>query len=108
VYALIESGGRQYRAQVGATLRVERLPQAVGEQIAIERVLLVADGSHVTVGTPTVPGARVLATVVAQARGPKIRIFKYKPKKRYRRRGGHRQWYTTLRVDEIIPGDMEG
>lgn len=107
MYALIESGGRQYRAQVGDTLRVERLPQAVGERIAIERVLLVADGNHIAVGTPTVRGARVLATVVAQERGPKIRIFKYKPKKRYRRRGGHRQWYTTLRVDEIIPGETE-
>jgi large subunit ribosomal protein L21 len=101
VYALIESGGRQYRAQVGDTLRVERLPQAVGDQIALERVLLLADGDAITVGQPTVGGARVLATVIAQERGPKIRIFKYKPKKRYRRRGGHRQWYTTLRVDEI-------
>lgn len=105
MYALIESGGRQYRAQVGDTLRVERLPQAVGDQIALERVLLVADGDTITVGQPTVGGARVLATVVAQEQGPKIRIFKYKPKKRYRRRGGHRQWYTTLRIDEIVTED---
>lgn len=102
MYALVESGGRQYRAQVGETIRVERLPQPVGEQIALDRVLLLVDGDAITVGQPMVRGARVLATVVGLEKGPKIRIFKYKPKKRYRHQGGHRQWYTRLHVDQIV------
>ena len=102
MYAVVKSGARQYRAEIGGTILVERLPVEVGQQLELEEVLLIADEERVEVGRPTVKGARVLATVVAQEKGPKIRIFKYHPRKRYRRRAGHRQRYTRLRVDEIV------
>jgi large subunit ribosomal protein L21 len=102
VYAVVKSGARQYRASAGDHLTVERLPAAVGQQLELNEVLLVADGERVEVGQPTVGGARVLATVVEQEKGPKVRIFKYRPKERYRVRSGHRQHYTRLRVDEIV------
>jgi len=87
---------------VGDAILVERLPAEVGQQLELDEVLLVADGERVEIGQPTVEGARVLATVIAQEKGPKIRIFKYRPRKRYRRRAGHRQRYTRLRVDKIV------
>jgi large subunit ribosomal protein L21 len=102
VYAVVRSGARQYRASAGDTIVVERLPVGVGQQIELGEVLLVADGEQVEVGRPAVGGAKMLATVVAQEKGPKIQIFKYRPRKRYRRRAGHRQRYTRLRVDEIV------
>lgn len=102
MYAVVRSGGRQYRASVGDTVLVERLGAPVGQQLEMDQVLLIADGEQVTVGRPVVEGAKVLATVVAQEKGPKIRVFKYRPKQRYRRRAGHRQWYTRLRVDQIV------
>ncbi len=102
MYAVVRSGTRQYRAEVGGTILVERLPVQVGQQLQLDEVLLVADGEQVEVGRPTVDGAKVVATVVAQEKGPKIRIFKYRPRKRYRRRVGHRQRYTRLRVDKIV------
>ncbi len=104
MYAVIESGGRQYKAVEGQTIQVELLPYAAGDQIELERVLLVADGKHVQVGQPVVEGAKVKATVLGQVKGPKIRIFKMRPRKRYRRRQGHRQTYTELRIDEIVKG----
>lgn len=102
VYAVVRSGGRQYRVEVGDQLLVERLQAKTGKQITLKEVLLVADGGKVKVGTPLVKGAKILATVLAEEKGPKIRIFKYRPKQRYRRRAGHRQTYTRLRVDEIV------
>jgi len=81
---------------------VEKISAEVGDQITLNEVMLVVNDDDVKVGTPLVEGAQVLATVVAQEKGPKIRIFKYSPKKRYRRRLGHRQKYTRLRVDEIV------
>jgi large subunit ribosomal protein L21 len=102
VYAVLKSGARQYRAEVGETILVDLLPAEVGQQLEMDKVLLIADGERVEVGRPTVEGAKVLATVVAQEKGPKIRIFKYHPRKRYRRRAGHRQRYTRLRVDKIV------
>lgn len=102
MYAILKSGARQYRAVVGETILVEKLPVEVGEQLKLDQVLLIADEDQVKVGQPTVEGARVLATVVAQEKGPKVKIFKYRPSKRYRRRAGHRQRYTRLRVDEIV------
>ena len=104
VYAIVESGGRQYRAEEGQSFSVEKLPYEVGEQIELSNVLLLANDAGVQVGQPTVPGASVKATVVDQYRGKKIFVWKYKPKKRYRRRSGHRQSYTRLRVDEIVAG----
>ncbi|MFW6136028.1 MAG: 50S ribosomal protein L21 [Chloroflexota bacterium] len=102
MYAVVKSGARQYRAGIGDTIRVEKLPVDPGEQIELDEVLLVVDDDEVTIGQPSVEGARVLATVVAQEKGPKITIFKYRPSKRYRRHAGHRQHYTRLRVDDII------
>jgi large subunit ribosomal protein L21 len=102
VYAVVRSGARQYRASAGDTIVVEQLPVEVGQKLEMDEVLLIADGEHVEVGRPTVGGAKMLATVVAQEKGPKIQIFKYRPRKRYRRRAGHRQRYTRLRVDEIV------
>ncbi len=104
MYAIVESGGRQYRAEAGESFSTEKLPYEVGEQIELENVLLLADGENVKVGRPTVDGVSVKATVVEQYRGKKIFVWKYKPKKRYRRRRGHRQSYTRLRVDEIVVG----
>ena len=104
MYAIVKSGGRQYRAEEGQSFSVEKLSYEVGEQIELSDVLLLANDEEVQVGRPTVPGASVKATVVDQYRGKKIFVWKYKPKKRYRRRQGHRQSYTRLRVDEIVAG----
>jgi large subunit ribosomal protein L21 len=98
----VKSGARQYRANVGDTVRVEKLSVEPGEQIELNEVLLVVDDEEVKIGQPTVEGATVLATVVAQEKGPKITVFKYRPRKRYQRHAGHRQRYTRLRVDEIV------
>ncbi|MEW5988516.1 MAG: 50S ribosomal protein L21 [Chloroflexota bacterium] len=102
MYAIVESGGRQYRAEEGHSFSVEKLPYEVGSQIELNNVLLIADGDQVVVGQPAVSGAIVKATVVEQYRGKKILVWKYTPKERYRRRQGHRQQYTRLRVDEIV------
>ncbi|MCX7680421.1 MAG: 50S ribosomal protein L21 [Anaerolineae bacterium] len=102
MYAVVKSGARQYRASAGSTLVVERLPGEVGQQVELRDVLLVAGAGETKIGRPTVAGAKVVATIVAQEKGPKIRIFKYRPKERYRRRAGHRQYYTRLRVDRIV------
>jgi large subunit ribosomal protein L21 len=104
VYAIVESGGRQYRAEEGHSFSVEKLPYEVGEQIELANVLLFADDANIQVGQPSVSGVRVKATVVEQYRGKKIFVWKYKPKKRYRRRQGHRQNYTRLHIDEIVVG----
>jgi large subunit ribosomal protein L21 len=102
VYAIVECGGRQYRAEEGHSFSVEKLPYEVGEQIELERVLLLADGEDVSVGAPTVDGLSVKATVIEQYRAKKIFVWKYKNKNRYRRRQGHRQSYTRLHIDEIV------
>jgi large subunit ribosomal protein L21 len=102
VYAIVESGGRQYRAEEGHTFSVEKLPYEVGEQIELSNVLLLANDSDVKVGQPAVEGVSVKATVVEQYRGKKIFVWKYRPKQRYRNRKGHRQSYTRLRIDEIV------
>ena len=102
MYAVVETGGKQYRVTVGQTIEVEKLPFAVGEKVELDRVLLAADGDEVKVGQPTVKGAKILATVVEHGKGKKIIIFKYKPKERYRRKKGHRQAYTRLRIEKIV------
>ena len=104
MYAIVECGGRQYRAEEGHSFVVEKLPYEVGDQIDLEKVLLVAEDGDIKVGQPAVEGASVKATVVDQFRGKKIFVWKYRPRKRYRRRQGHRQSYTRLRVDDINVG----
>lgn len=102
VYAVLESGGRQYRVAPGQELLVEKLPGEQGEEFSVEQVLMVVDESGNTlVGRPYVEGARAVATVVGQERGPKILVFKYKAKSNYRRRRGHRQDLTRIRVERI-------
>lgn len=105
-FAIVESGGKQYRAVEGRTIEVDRLPVEAGEQFNIERVLLVADDEDVMVGTPVVDGIEVKVSVVEHVKGPKLISFKYRPKKRIRVKGGHRQQYTLLMVDHIgKPGE---
>jgi large subunit ribosomal protein L21 len=105
-YAIVESGGKQYRAVEGELIEVDRLPDEAGKEISLERVLLMADGDRFQVGTPTLSGVEVKAMVVDHIRGAKVVSFKYSPKKRIRVRGGHRQQYTRLRV-EFIGGKGE-
>ena len=100
-YAIIETGGKQYRVAVGDTLSVEKLPVEPGSGITFDRVLLVGGDGPAKVGTPLVAGATVEAQVAEQYRGPKIVVFKYKPKKRYRRRTGHRQALTRVAITAI-------
>jgi large subunit ribosomal protein L21 len=102
-YAIIQTGGRQYRVASGTVLDVEKLDVAVGALVDLP-VLMVSDEDQLLVGTPHVEGARVVAEVQDQFRGPKIIIFKYKAKTRYRRKNGHRQSYTRLHVQDIIIG----
>ncbi len=102
MYAVLETGSHQYKAMLGSELIIERLPYPVGSQVTLDDVYLISDEDGIVVGQPTVPEAKVVATIVEEFRGPKIRIFKYKPKERYRRRMGHRQTYMRLRVDKIV------
>lgn len=102
IYAILETGGKQYKVAPGETIEVERLPAEEGSTIELDRVLLVADGNKVSVGRPTVEGTKVIAEVLGEGKGEKIIVFKYKPKVRYRRKTGHRQIYTKLAIKEII------
>ena len=104
MYAVVSSGGKQYRVEAGNELILERVPGDAGASITFDRVLLVGDGEAVTVGTPTVDGATVSATVLGEALGPKLIVFKFKQKATYRRKNGHRQHLTRVRIDEINAG----
>lgn len=105
-FAIVESGGKQYRAVEGRTIEVDRLPVEKGEKFGFERVLFMADGEDFLIGTPDLDGIEVEVTVVDHVKGPKIDRFKYRPKKRIRVRGGHRVQYTLLMVDFIgKPGE---
>ena len=101
MYAIVRAGGRQYRVQPGETIRVELPTAPVGEKVTLSDVLMVGGDGEVKVGSPLLDKASVVGTVVAQARGPKVRVFKYKKRKHYRRTRGHRQGYTAVRIDSI-------
>ncbi|MDR3264486.1 MAG: 50S ribosomal protein L21 [Synergistaceae bacterium] len=101
MYAVVETGGKQYRVQVGDVLRVERLDGEVGQELVLEKVLMVGEENSVKFGTPLVDGAGVKVEVLSQERADKILVFKFKSKKNYRRMRGHRQYYTEIRVREI-------
>jgi large subunit ribosomal protein L21 len=101
-YAVIRTGGKQYRVEPGTVLRVERLAEEVGASVDFRDVLLRATDEGIAVGTPTVEGALVRATVVDQGRARKILVYKKKRRKNYRRRRGHRQYVTTVRITEIV------
>ena len=104
MYAIVRIGGRQYPAEVGKTSVVEKLPHKVGDTIELDEVLFVSNDDEFSVGAPLVEGARIKAEIVEQFKGKKIIVFKYKPKVRYRRKQGHRQQYTRLRIDDIVIG----
>jgi large subunit ribosomal protein L21 len=101
VYAIIRTGGKQYRVQPGDTIRVERLASPIGEKVTLDEVLLVAEGNDVRFGNPHVASAKVLGVVVEQDRDQKIRVLKYKKRKHYRRTRGHRQYFTALKIEAI-------
>jgi large subunit ribosomal protein L21 len=101
MYAVVRSGGKQYRVSQGGSLRVEKLAGEVGASITLDDVLMIGSDDEIKVGTPNVNGAQITGTIVAQGRGEKIRVFKMKRRKGYRRTQGHRQDYTEIRVDEI-------
>ena len=101
MHAIIETGGKQYKVAEGDTLFSEKLPVEAGEAVTFDKVLAVIDGENVTVGTPVVEGAKVDASVVKNGKGKKVIVFKYKPKKGYRRKQGHRQPYTKVTIGKI-------
>lgn len=100
-YAIVESGGKQFTAVEGKDIVVDLMSIESGQDVTIESVLLVVDGDNVSVGTPLVKGARINATVLGHEKGPKIVVFRYRPKKRYRVKTGHRQQYTRLKINSI-------
>src|SRR5712691_3104212 len=102
MFAVIKTGGRQYKVSVGETLEVNRLPVEDGTEVKFEEVLLISDAERSMVGTPLLENAMVLATAIRQKRGKKLIVFKYKAKKRYRHRRGHRQELTFLTIDDIV------
>lgn len=101
MYAVIKTGGKQYRVASGEKLKIEQIPQAVGTEIVLDQVLLVANGDKIAAGNPLVTGAKVKATVVAHGRGEKVLIFKMRRRKNYRRTQGHRHNFTEIRIDTI-------
>jgi large subunit ribosomal protein L21 len=100
-YAIVENGGKQYRAVEGSTIEVDLMNAEIGQDVNLGSVLLLVDGDDVSVGAPMVAKARVSATVVEHVKGPKIVVFHYRPKKRIRTKTGHRQQYTRLKVNSI-------
>ena len=107
LYAVVRTGGKQYRVQEGRPVTIERLPGEAGATIELTDVLLLADGDNITVGAPNVDGARVVGTISEQGRHKKILVFHYKNKTRARKKNGHRQHFTTLMVDDVLgPGQQ--
>jgi large subunit ribosomal protein L21 len=104
MYAVIKSGGKQYRVESGKPVRVEALAADVGAAVSFDEVLLVGAGESVKVGAPLVSGAKVKGTVLAHGRGEKVKIFKMRRRKHYQKSQGHRQNYTEVRIDDIVGG----
>jgi large subunit ribosomal protein L21 len=104
MYAVVRTGGKQYSVREGQQIDVESVAGAAGDRIELDEVLLISNGDALSVGSPTIPNARVIMEVLEQGRVPKVTIFRYKPKVRYRRKVGHRQPFTRLAVREIITG----
>ena len=101
MYAVIKTGGKQYRVAAGEKIKVEQIPADVGSQVVLDQVLMLGNGETVTIGKPLVSGAQVTATVVSQGRADKVKIFKMRRRKHYQKRQGHRQNYTELQIGEI-------
>lgn len=101
MYAVVKTGGKQYKVTIGEKLKVEQIPADIDSQIVLDQVLMVADGETVTIGAPIITGATVKATVVSHGRHDKVRIFKMRRRKHYQKHQGHRQNFTELRIDAI-------
>jgi len=104
MYAVIKTGGKQYRVSEGDSLKIEKLETAEGADVEFDQVLMVGDGDQVTVGAPLVDGGKVTATIESHGRGDKVRIFKMRRRKNSRRSMGHRQWYTQVKITAISAG----
>ena len=102
MYAVVKTGGKQYRVVAGDKLKVEQIPADVGAEVILDQVLMVGEGESVRLGQPTLAGATVKATVLAHGRGEKVKIFKMRRRKHYQKRQGHRQGYTELKIDAIV------
>lgn len=107
MFAIVETGGKQYNVHQGSVLRVEKIDAAEGDELVLDKVLAVGVDGELQIGTPYVSGAQVKAKVLRQGKGKKILVFKYKPKKNYRRRKGHRQLFTELMIQEISLGQQD-
>jgi len=103
MYAVIKTGGKQYRVSAGDKLRIEQVPADVGAELLLDQVLMVVDGDQVALGRPVLSGAAVKATVLGHGRGEKVQIFKMRRRKHYRKSQGHRQNFTEIRIDGITP-----
>jgi large subunit ribosomal protein L21 len=108
IYAIIETGGKQYKVAPGDMIDVGRLDVTEGSRVDLSKVLLIADGDKVTVGSPTIDGAKVVATSQGEGKGKKIIVLKYKPKVRYRKKTGHRQFFTRLSIDSVVGPRIQG
>ncbi|MBL8397283.1 MAG: 50S ribosomal protein L21 [Candidatus Accumulibacter sp.] len=104
MYAVIKTGGKQYRVANGEKLKIEQIPAEVGAELTLDQVLMVGEGDTVSIGTPVVAGASVKATVLSQGRHDKVRIFKMRRRKHSQKHQGHRQNYTEIRIDAIVDG----
>lgn len=104
MYAVISTGGKQYRVSEGQTVRVEKIPGDVGTSVSLDRVLMLSDGETVKVGQPTLPSVSVRGQIVEQGKAKKVIVFKYKRRKGYRNKRGHRQRYTALKIEKILEG----
>ncbi|MGQ9660568.1 MAG: 50S ribosomal protein L21 [Thermochromatium sp.] len=104
MYAVIQTGGKQYRVSEGDTIKIEKLTAEAGASVDFEQVLLVADGDEVKVGTPYLAGVKVTATVESHGRAKKVRIIKFRRRKHYMKRQGHRQWFTAVKITGISAG----
>lgn len=104
MYAVIQTGGKQYRVSEGDTVKVEKLTAEQGASIDLDQVLMVADGDDVKIGTPYLDGSKVIATVESHGRAKKVKIVKFRRRKHYLKRQGHRQWYTSLKITGISVG----
>ena len=101
MYAIVDTGGKQYKVQKGETLRIEKIPGEVGSQVSFDKILMLADDDNVKIGRPVLDDVAVKGHIVEQEKAQKIIVFKYKRRKRYRRKQGHRQQYTAVKIDSI-------
>lgn len=106
MYAVVSSGGKQYKVREGQTFRVEKIPGDIGSQVSFDKVLLFSDGENLKIGQPVLDNVNVQGKIIEQNKAKKILVFKYKRRKRYRRKQGHRQPYTAIRIDSIGTGDL--